>query len=292
MFNSLPSVPEMLLAEHDHENHNLLGALQLVAKALEIWFILICSWLVYLITMFLAGRKAGLPIAYINRPSDFSEMPSLLDPLLWRTLPKPFGPRKSRKRIWSFVLFTCALGLLCNLMGPATAVLVIPALQWITTEKVQPFTFVSYDGAQAPGPYSYAQYSTQDCTADQFRAMNYSCTANPWATAMDSWVQSYMSSQGQMNGIAQQDMVSFGFNYTMIVKDDTITDLTFWAPSRTMMRYLSIDYDILSNMSLGLGIDEMDPNFANQFDSYIPLNNTVQLAVQREGPVFGVQANM
>lgn len=242
--------------------------------------------------MFLAGRKTGLPIAYINRPSDFSELPALLDPLLWRTLPKPFGAKKSRKRIWLFVLFTCALGLLCNLMGPATAVLVIPALQWLTTEKVEPYTFASYDGGLAPGPNSYAMYSTDDCTPAQFEAMNYSCTYYPWATAMDSWVQSYMSSQGAFNGIAQQDMVSFGFNDTMFVNGDTISELTFWAPSRTMMRYLSVDYDIISNMSLGLSKKDMDPNFQDQYESYIPLNNTVQLAVQREGPIIGVLANM
>lgn len=294
MFDPVSSVPPFLAAKHDHNNHNLLGALQLVAKALEVWFILIASWLVYLITMSLAGRRSGLPIAYITRPTEFAELPGLLDPLLWRTLPKPFrkdGPKKARKRVWIFVGFTVALGCLCNLMGPATAVLVLPTLQWLTTDKVEPYTLVSIDSAAAPVVGSYAQYSAPYCTDELWASGNYSCTYNPWATAMDAWIQSYMSSQGAWNGIAQQDMVSFAFNSTSWVNSDSsMSDYLYWAPSRIIMRYLSADYLAIQNMSWG--IPKEDFAFPQYYDSYIPLNNTVQLDVQREGPIFGVAVNM
>ena len=55
-----------------YRNHNLLGGLQFVAKALEIWFELIAAALVYIVTMLLAGRKEGLPVGYLTRPSEFA----------------------------------------------------------------------------------------------------------------------------------------------------------------------------------------------------------------------------
>ncbi|KAK4495384.1 hypothetical protein PRZ48_013715 [Zasmidium cellare] len=294
MFNPVTSVPQELAAKHDHDTHNLNGALQLVAKALEVWFILIATWLVYLVTMFLAGRKSGLPIAYITRPNEFAELAGVLDPLLWRTLPKPFrkdGPKKARLRVWVFVGFTVALGCLCNLMGPATAVLVLPTLQWLETEKVEPTTLKSINSAKPPAVRSWAYYSAPHCTEELWTNGNYSCTYNPWATAMDSWIQSYMSSQLTWNGIAQQDMVSFAFNSTAWYYDDgTVSDYLYWAPSRTMMSLLSLDYLSIQNMSLGVPKDQwVLPEY---YDSYIPLNNTVQLDVERTGPVFGVAANM
>lgn len=78
--------------------HNLLGALHLVAKALEIWSIMVASRLVCLITMFLTGRKSGLPIPYITRPNEVSELSGFIDPLLVRTLPKPFRRNGTKRR--------------------------------------------------------------------------------------------------------------------------------------------------------------------------------------------------
>lgn len=109
----------------DERNHNLLGALQLVAKALEVWFIFIVGLLIYLLTMMLAEGRAGIPVAYLMRPSEFAELPTLFDPLFWRTLP-PLSRRNpnhgalgARTRIWIFVFGTVFLAILCNLMGPA-----------------------------------------------------------------------------------------------------------------------------------------------------------------------------
>lgn len=43
-------------------SHDLIGALQFAAKALEVWFIIIASSLVFLYTMMLAEKKEGLPL--------------------------------------------------------------------------------------------------------------------------------------------------------------------------------------------------------------------------------------
>jgi hypothetical protein len=48
-----------LSAKYDEDNHNLLGALQFAAKALEVWFVYIATSLVYLVTCALAKRQGG-----------------------------------------------------------------------------------------------------------------------------------------------------------------------------------------------------------------------------------------
>lgn len=167
VFDRRSAIPQILMAEFDRENHNLLGALQLVAKALEVWFMLIASWLVYMITMFMAGTEYGLPIAYLTRPNEFSDAASLLDSLLWSTLPNPFRRtrRKVRLRIWAFILLTILLCAICNLMGPAVAVLVIPTLQWIKTADYSSGVFTSYN-AYTPNTLNYYLSRITWCTKE------------------------------------------------------------------------------------------------------------------------------
>ena len=49
-------------AKLDQNDHEILGALQFVAKALEVWFSIIATSLVYDLTMLLATQSKGLPI--------------------------------------------------------------------------------------------------------------------------------------------------------------------------------------------------------------------------------------
>lgn len=65
-WNPKITIPQSNVARFNKNDHNLLGGLQLVAKALEIWFIAICAAFVYLVTMHLASKKEGLPIGYLT----------------------------------------------------------------------------------------------------------------------------------------------------------------------------------------------------------------------------------
>jgi len=188
----------------DHDDHNLLGALQLVAKALEVWFELIAGALVYLVTMLLAGKKEGLPIGYLTRPNEFSDLVGLLDPLLWSSLPRkgrmevqPYHKRASRIRIWAFILMTIALCVLCNLMGPATAVLVIPSLQWIEAKKVYGGTFSYLNSAEPPSLTGAAMNDTWNCSPANFTSNSYSCAAYDWADKLDAWATSWLAAAAE-----------------------------------------------------------------------------------------------
>jgi hypothetical protein len=62
----------------DRQDHNLLGALQIVAKLLEIWFTLIAAALVSKMTFWLARRNEGLPVELLTRPFGFGDLPGTL----------------------------------------------------------------------------------------------------------------------------------------------------------------------------------------------------------------------
>ena len=77
----------------DEQDHNLLGALQIVAKLLEIWFTLIVAALVSKMTLRLAGRNEGLPIELLTRPSGFADLPGTLgEPLLRKARASGLAP--------------------------------------------------------------------------------------------------------------------------------------------------------------------------------------------------------
>lgn len=119
-----------ILAKYSMQSRNLLGILQILAKVLEVWFCVIAAWLVYLTTMILAGGQKGLPIAYMTRASEFTDLASFFDRSLWTSIPRHISSTtgKPTKRpaynwLWLWVVLTCSLGVLCNLMGPGMVTL-------------------------------------------------------------------------------------------------------------------------------------------------------------------------
>lgn len=92
----MTSVTEANIARFNGNNRNLLGVLQLVAKALEIWFGIIAGALLYLVTMCFATRAAGLPVGLLTRTTDFPGVKGLLGPLYWS-----IGVKSTEQRVGS-----------------------------------------------------------------------------------------------------------------------------------------------------------------------------------------------
>jgi hypothetical protein len=124
-YNEETGVAQENISRFEHNGRNLLGVLQLVAKSLELWFAFIAASLIYLMVMFLASAPSALPLRLVHLPNEFTEPATLFDRSLWSSL-------TSTRYIVLFVTAS-SLGILCNLMGPATAILAIPTLQWIDT---------------------------------------------------------------------------------------------------------------------------------------------------------------
>lgn len=303
-FNPVRAVPLDNLRDFDRRDHNLLGALQFAAKALEIWFELIAIALVYLITFLIAGKKDGLPIGFLTRPAEFSDVPGLFDPLMWRTLPPLFrsstnaGGRKYRLRVYLYIGFTVILCILCNLMGPATAVLALPSLQWIDTQPIGTRAFGELNAAIAPktdsvGPF---YWNTLNCTDEDFATMNYSCAADPFASQLDSWIESYYAAGDYVNGLGQEQGVKFSLNQTFSASssdyaNQAYSDLTWWAPNRQTLAGLNQDLIMISAQSLGVDVTEYlnitGTDVSDDIDTYAAYNHSLLLTVQRNGPIIG-----
>ncbi|KAM0703595.1 hypothetical protein Q7P35_009534 [Cladosporium inversicolor] len=299
-FNPVRSVPLQNLRSFDKRDHNLLGALQFVAKALEIWFSLIAAALVYLITFLIAGKRDGLPIGYLTRPSEFSNLPGLLDPLLWRTL--PFASSKKGKaesaryrlRIYFFISFTIFLCLVCNLMGPATAVLALPSLQWITTPMLEKRRFAALNSRDPPSLDTLGPFSETICTAADVENLDFSCTAEPFASKLDTWIESYLASGDYNYGVGQQEGVTFGVNQTFTASSpnvlaQTYSDLTWWVPNRQLLSRLSYDYVMMRDVSFGYDEGNQTVSDTLDLDTYAEYNRSVQMIIQRNGPTIGAK---
>ena len=307
-FNPITSVPQMNLRKFDKENHNLLGGLQLVAKALEVWFTLIATALVYLITMIFAGKKEGLPVGYITRPNEFSGIEYLADPLLWVTGPTPFGVNKTPeqkkvgRRVFFLIGLTIVLCVICNLMGPATAVLAIPSLQWVSTKHIGDRVFTNLNSANPPGleTTSWFWWATLYCSDAQFAARNFSCTQNPFGYELDAWIDNSLVGKS----LTWESQLSFTANYTMQYSSDnqwdfSTSDAVYWAPSRQIVSNLSTDYLVIQAISGGfnetatmaglVGVDHLRPDPYNTYTEY---NKSLELEVRRKGPVAGAMTTM
>lgn len=118
---------------YSRESRNLVGVLQVVAKALEVWFVFITFSLVFLVTMKLAEHPYGLPLGFVTRPFQYADISSLFEGKLWTSFP-PRSKVAHDLHIQAFITFSIFLCLLCTVMGPAIAVMAIPALQWRNTE--------------------------------------------------------------------------------------------------------------------------------------------------------------
>ncbi|KAF2167799.1 hypothetical protein M409DRAFT_53763 [Zasmidium cellare ATCC 36951] len=291
-----------LPAKYDRQTHNLVGALQFTAKALEVWFIMIATWLVYLVTAKLAAASSGLPIAYLTRPSEFDKIPSLLDPLLWSTLRRlpssRSNARQGRRRIWVFVGLTIALCAICNLMGPAVAVLLIPTLQWKNTRRHAEAKFSSFNSNSTPSVDGFAFSDEPSCTAANFSALEYSC-ANHWAASLDSWVEGYGAARS--NGglvVSLQDSLSFTYNTTIGTVTEpgtTFSSGTFemvtWSPSRQILHDLYLDLNNTVTLSSN-GYEANDTELVDRLQTYMEVNNTVQTFLNRNGPIIGSLTNI
>ncbi|KAM0721113.1 hypothetical protein Q7P37_003399 [Cladosporium fusiforme] len=306
-FNPVISIPQGNLRHFDKRDHNLLGALQFAAKAVEIWFELIALALVYLITFRIAGKKDGLPIGFLMRPCEFADLPGLFDPLMWKTLPplsgskNRGGSKRFRTRIYLFVAFTVLLCVLCNLMGPAIAVLALPSLQWIDTPKVGDTAFGSINSGTPPTSNDQLGYfwnATTYCTEEHFANQSYSCASDPYAMLLDSWMEVYLAAGIYADGLTQEQYVKFKLNQTFITSSENVidqeySDITWWVPSRQLMSDLSNDFQWVGLISMGINntlektvytgsAGTLDPP-----EEYYTYNRSLLLNLQRNGPILG-----
>ncbi|GIZ37388.1 hypothetical protein CKM354_000083500 [Cercospora kikuchii] len=291
-------VPRALLVKFDRDTHNLLGGLQLAAKLAEIWFCLIAAWLVYLKTIQLAQSPQGLPIGYMLRHIEFANTLGLFHKLMWTTSAAR-RRHNGRHRLVSYLCLTGLLCVLCNLMGPAVAVLLLPSLQWIDTQPEVTAQYDSFSAGASPEPHGFAMTDAirsrnldwRRCV--ERRPMNdsfYVCSG-VWANSLDAWFEAVFARQGGNTPVASaQNNISFTYNRTMIptiqagpeAATSTSYQEVLWVPNRQVLAALNDDLQFVKDMSMGK-VPQNDIKLASR-SSY---NHTVSTIIHRVGPALG-----
>ncbi|KAL8652838.1 MAG: hypothetical protein Q9226_004090 [Calogaya cf. arnoldii] len=268
----------------DSHDHNVTGALQFVAKALEVWFFFVATSLVYDMGIMFAKRGRGLPVGYLLSHLEFGDIRYILNPLLWTSpLPREQGvPEKPARiiKLYLFAIITAMLTILANLMGPSTAVLVLPTLQWIDTPRIMHETFNRTAASQRPA----GEYSFPDCSAQELQEGNYSCTAETYGPSLDAWAAQHSASYKQLSayddgtiilGASQEAALVFSIN-------GSATYDTVWVPSRQVLRDMSHEFQKLR----GVYTEDDPPEYPDQV-----FNNSLQTILQRQGPSLGFYAS-
>ena len=309
---------------YDKHDHNTLGALQFVAKALELWFIFVACALIYHITMLLASSEHGLPVGLLTSPVEFADPRSLID-----TIRSAASSRHQRRgtisagakaKLSIFIAFVAFMCLIVNIMGPAVAVLVIPTLQWINLPRNASHTLESFHIGDMPTNRSDGGWIFPMCGPLDILSRSYSCTNDLYAASLDAWVDNAVASDSQIvdannntmyNGISPEGRVFFTFNVT-----NNVTNQVAWVPNRQMLREISSDLDLFVAASqaanspnkqyvdgpYSIANDETEAsNYTfysaetyidtptEDFSAYI---NSLQTILKRQGPIAGALGNV
>lgn len=163
------------------------AAFQLVAKAVEIWFGVIAGSLVYDVTMYLFATRDGLPLSYLNLPLSLSPG-TLLETSFW-TNARPMSSESRTKWVPGlFALFIVVMLIVNSLIGPATAILLLPTLGWKTVpqDRTQAFSRIT----SAYGPSADDTLLLNECSASQIAEGLYSCS--PSRSVLDLLFQGFV----------------------------------------------------------------------------------------------------
>lgn len=232
----------------ERADQQALAGLQLAAKALDAWFCFVAACLVWSMIKRLAGQDSAesLPVGYIHLHTECSDL---------RVLPKLFHGRlgdanrvegRSKIRLYFLIAFVSFICMLCNLMGPATAVLVIPNLAWIEINNKFPKNW--FTAVLSLSPPLDANIAP-NCTEDDLLGGMYSCTWKSYGATTDMIVAAAVATNDQTwndpDGISQIPYKALLLPPILQEKNVTFTvnfsDFTAWTPSRQSLRTLSAD---------------------------------------------------
>ena len=276
----------------DRRDHDVLGGLQYVAKALEVWFMFVATGLVYDIALLFAKRWGGLPIGYLFTHLEFGDIRNLVNPTLW-TSPLPHDTQNKRGRstlkLYLFAAFVAFLTLLTNFMGPAAAALVLPTLQWVDTDKIPVQQYIVTDAGSPPRGNTVLP----GCTDAELQDRNYTCTSRTYGPSLDSFLASAASSiqQGQLpwgysdiKAASNEGLLTFQANLSASDGQELV-----WIPLRQTLRDLSLDFINLQSTVYGDGMQVNETSNSQPRKEMIRYNTSLETVLQRQGPAIGVQ---
>jgi hypothetical protein len=302
-------------------DRNALGALQLAAKALEVWFLAIAASLIFIMLKMIARRnsRVPLPIRFIYVHATLGELLSLGGLLLWKPLKKPLkkllkhirgrhllehwavarsdGNRVSKlslstASLYAFSIFAILVSIVCSVMGPATAVLVLPAMQWTkinTNSGSSPIWLDTIKAGQPP-----QDLPIFNCTSDNFTAGHFSCMGNFYSAFVDSIAAGAVATdkhaflaRGNSSKIGNTLVALPLFQEANVTFSANISgsNPVIWVPLRQTLRGFDEDienYDLATSTNASPQPGYPDSNL---------FQKSLQARIQRGGPTIGMQSN-
>ncbi|KAF7504441.1 hypothetical protein GJ744_002245 [Endocarpon pusillum] len=275
----------------DKRDHNILGALQVVAKVLDVWFTLVATSLAYSVTLYLASMGKGLPTDLLTKHLEYGELGFVKNAIAEYIVPlipcctSRTSPRRKHVGILSYVFIALliSLSVIANLMGPATAVLAIPTLQWIDREREKSLIFNEIASSTSPRDVGIFR---DVCSNTSLVSGEFSCLDNLYGTSLDASVMNNQASNRQSSlphgailpSVFQELGVTCSVNLTETADSQ-------WIPNRCVLRDLSEDFRLYANLSLLSSASFEAPGYRD----YADLNSSLRARLQRRGPAVGVQ---
>jgi hypothetical protein len=269
----------------DARNRDILGALQLVAKFLEAWFVIIAGSLAFDLSLHLATTRDGLPLRHLFAHVRLADPSAILSWSAWTSVrPRTGKSAHGAFTLYAFVGFTSIiLCILVNLMGPATAVLILPTLgtrEFSGTHDVRFFDQVRSGGAPR----------LAGCSQSDLDAGKYSC-ADPGP--IDS-ITARNRNGDSMAPLWQQEFFYFQPNTSGSPPG------TSWIPNRRLLLALGDDFlawsfainhptfqeyqSELNKTATGLGRKGAESVSEGQYRLY---RESLQTTFERNGPSLG-----
>lgn len=171
-------------------------------------------------------------------------------------------------------------------MGPAVAVLALPALRWVDLPKhaQHSFNISSIDGVLVSLEWGFRPFP--NCAVEDITDRRYSCTSLPYASSLDLWDDSVIASDRQRTslnsaavspGMSPEGDVFFTFNISSLSDSYDAA----WVPNRQTLREVSFDLANFYDASQKL---EINPRYG-------AYNRSLNTVLKRRGPILGASAH-
>jgi hypothetical protein len=242
---------------------------------------------IYILAVHISLKDDRLPVSLLLVYAEFMDLLYLKDlamrirGFLKERTGAPDPPTIHSWVLYVFVIVAACLCVIANLMGVATATLVIPGLQYIDINMHDSTAFNELLSADPPtGDF------IPGCEPGDLSSGRFSCTSNLYASSLDQLVLSAVSTERQnaaydallLPAVSQEDELSLSAN----ISDDAGI---LWAPVRQVSREFSAD---LQNYYASTEwLPESRPDYSVYPDSR-RFNQSLQSQLQRTGPTIGL----
>ncbi|GIZ44569.1 hypothetical protein CKM354_000776400 [Cercospora kikuchii] len=279
-------------------SRNFNSTLQYVAKILELWFVVVAGSFMYLLVMRLAQSRHGLSVRLLSVPNEFMNLLNSFDGALWRSLKVPHVFHS--RLVWTLVLLTSVvMGLLVNLMGPATATLILPSLKWMEVTFNSLGWMYNVDTDVGPGERynrSDAEYDS-NCHANALRLRRYSC-ATQWSRTLETWILSTINELVSVHEYVTPPKIptewtSYQRGLTLCLNStvDASAEVSYWVPNRHVLTHLAKLRGSVHDISRGQSAKQIGMP-EKQFQHLAVVNNSLGVQLRLDGVLLGAAQNL